>query len=91
MRRFELQQWQAVMQHLAHDPQLRHLQEALTAHLTAQVLENLSQDLVTFGGRAPHAPAPAGGRMFQSAKVAVERQVAQLFAQARHVKRRTGA
>jgi hypothetical protein len=91
MRSFELQQWQAVMQHLAHDPQLRHMQEALTAHMTAQVLENLSQDLAAFGGRAPHAPDPAGGRMSQSAKAAVERQVAQLLAQARHVKWRTGA
>jgi uncharacterized protein DUF4407 len=90
MRSFELQQWQAVMQHLAHDPQLRHMQEALTAHMTAQVLENLSQDLVTLGGRAPHAPDPAGGRMSQSAKAAVERHVAEIFAQARHVKRRTG-
>jgi len=78
------------MQHLAHDPQLRHMQEALTAHMTAQVLENLSQDLVTFGGRAPHAPDPAGGRRSQSAKAAVERHVAHIFAQARHVKRRTG-
>ena len=90
MRSFELQQWQAVMQHLAHDPQLRPMQEALTAHMTAQVLENLSQDLAAFGGRAPHAPDPAGGRMSPSAKAAVERQVAQLFAQARHVKWRTG-
>ena len=91
MRSFELQQWQAVMQHLAHDPQLRHMQEALTAHMTAQVLENLSQDLATFGGLSPHAPDPSGGRAYQSTKAALERHVAQVFAQARHVKRRTGA
>ena len=91
LRSLELQQWQAVMQHMAHDPQLRHMQEALRAQMTAQVMEKLSQDLATLGGRAPHAPAPTGGRASQLTKAAVEQQVAQLFAQARHVKWRTEA
>jgi hypothetical protein len=91
LRSLELQQWQAVMQHMAQDPQLRRAQEALTAQMTAQVLEKLSQDLATLGGCAPHAPDPASGDAYQSTKAAVERHVAQVFAQARHVKRRTEA
>jgi hypothetical protein len=89
LRSLELQQWQAVVQHMAQEPQLRHVQEALRAHMTAQIMEKLSQDLATLGGRAPHAPAPADGRASQSAKAAAERYVAQVFAQARHVKGRT--
>jgi hypothetical protein len=91
LRSLELQQWQAVLQHMAQEPQLRHMQEALTAQMTAQVMEKLSQDLATLGGRAPHAPDPAGGRAYQLTKAAVERHVAQICAQARHVKRRTEA
>src|SRR5215471_7732864 len=47
IRRVQLQQLQVVMQNLAHDPQLLQAQAALTAQLTAQVLEKLSQDLAT--------------------------------------------
>jgi hypothetical protein len=85
LRHVELQQWQVVMENLAHDPQLRQAQAALTA----QVMEKLSQDLATLGGLAPQAPAPTGVRAYQATKAAYERQVAQVFAQARTVKRRT--
>jgi len=47
IRRVQLQQLQVVMQNLTHDPQLLQAQAALTAQLTAQVLEKLSQDLAT--------------------------------------------
>jgi hypothetical protein len=89
LRTLELQQWQTVMQHMAQDPQLRHAQEALTAQMIAQVLEKLSQDLATLGGRAPHVPDPTGGRAYQSTKAAVERHGAQVVAQARNLKRCT--
>jgi hypothetical protein len=46
-RSIELQQLQVVRQHLAHDPQLRQAQAALTEQLTAQVMEKLIQDLAT--------------------------------------------
>jgi hypothetical protein len=91
MRRVELQQLQVVLQNMTHDPQLRQAQVALTGQITAQFLEKLSQDLATLGGLAPQAPAPAGGRASQAIKAAVERQVAQVLAHARHVKRRTEA
>jgi len=42
MRSVELQQLQVVMQHMAHDPQLRQAQTALTTQMTAQVMEKLS-------------------------------------------------
>jgi len=47
IRRVQLQQLQVVTQNLAHDPQLLQAQAALTAQLTTQVLEKLSQDLAT--------------------------------------------
>ena len=89
MRRVELQQLQVVMQHMANDPQLLQAQAALTAQMTAQFMEKLSQDLATLGGLSPHAPAPSGVRAYQSTKAAFDRHVAQVFAQARNVKRRT--
>ena len=89
MRRVELQQLQVVMQHMANDPQLLQAQAALTAQMTAQLMEKLSQDLATLGGLSPHAPAPSGVRAYQSTKAAFDRHVAQVFAQARNVKRRT--
>ncbi len=89
MRRVELQQLQVVMQHMANDPQLLQAQAALTAQMTAQFMEKLSQDLATLGGLSPHAPAPSGVRAYQSIKAAFDRHVAQVFAQARNVKRRT--
>ena len=91
LRRVELQQWQAVMENLAHDPQLRQVQAALTAQMTAQVMEKLSQELATLGGLAPQAPDPAGVRAYQATKAAFTRHVAQVFAQARNVKGRTEA
>lgn len=91
MRRVELQQLQVVLQNMTHDPQLRQAQAALTAQITAQFLEKLSQDLATLGGLTPQAPDPAGGRASPSMKATVERHVAQVLAQARHVKRRTEA
>jgi Domain of unknown function (DUF4407) len=91
MRRVELQQLQVVLQNMTHDPQLIQAQAALTAQITAQLLDKLSQDLAILGGLAPHAPDPAGVRASQSIKAAVERHVAQVFAHARHVKRRTEA
>jgi Domain of unknown function (DUF4407) len=68
MRSVELQQWQVVMQNLAHDPQLSQAQAALTAQMTAQVMAKLSQDLATIGGLPPEAPDPAGVRAYQSTK-----------------------
>jgi hypothetical protein len=91
MRRVELQQLTVVMQNLANDPQLLQAQAALTAQITAQVMEKLSQDLATLGGLAPHAPDPAGVRAYQSIKAAVDRHVAQVFAHARNRKRHTEA
>ena len=55
LRSLELQQLQVVRQHLAHDPQLNQAQAALTAQLTAQVMEKLRQDLATIGGLSPDA------------------------------------
>src|SRR5262245_47395767 len=91
MRRVELQQWHVVMQNLAHDPQMRQAQAALTAQMTAQLLEKLSQDLATIWGLSPYAPDPSGVRAYQSTKAAFDRYVAQVLAHARHVKRRTGS
>jgi hypothetical protein len=70
MRSIELQQLQVVMQNLAHDPQLRQVQAALTAQMTVQVMEKLSQDLATLGGLSPHAPDVAGMHASQSTKAA---------------------
>jgi hypothetical protein len=91
MRRIELQQMNVVMQNMAQDPQLLQAQAALTAQLTAQLREKLSQDLATFVGRAQHALDPSGVRASQSIKAAFERRMAQVLAQARNVKRRTEA
>jgi len=91
MRSLELQQWQVVMQNLAHDPQLRQAQAALTAQMTAQVMEKLSQDLATLGRLAPQAPDLSEARASQSTTAAFARHVAQVLSQARHVKRRTEA
>ncbi len=91
MRRIELQQLQVVMQHIAHDPQLIQAQAALTAQMTAQVMEKLSQGLATRGGRSPYAPDPAGVPVYQSTKAAFARHVAQVFTHVRNVKRRTEA
>jgi hypothetical protein len=91
MRRVELQQMNAVMQNMAQDPQLLQAQAALTAQLTAQLREKLSQDLATLVDLAPYAPDPSGVRASQSIKAAFERYVAQVWAQARNVKRRTEA
>jgi uncharacterized protein DUF4407 len=89
MRSVELQQLHVVMQHMANDPQLRQAQAALTAQMSAQVMDKLSQDLTTICGLAPHAPDPSGVRAYPSTKAAFDRHVAQVFAQARNVKRRT--
>jgi hypothetical protein len=89
MRNVELQQLQVVMHNIAHDPQLRQAQAALTAQITAQLLDKLSQDLATVCGLSPHAPEPSGVRAYQSTKAAFERHVAQVFAQARNITRRT--
>jgi Domain of unknown function (DUF4407) len=91
MRRIELQQWQVVMQNLAHDPQLLQAQAALTAQMTAQVMEKLSQDLATIGGLAPDAPHLSGVPASQSTKAAFAKHVAQVLAHARNVKWRTEA
>jgi len=91
MRSIELQQWQVVMQHMANDPQLLQAQAALTAQMTAQVMEKLSQDLATLGGLAPDAPDLAGVPAYQSTKAAFARHVAQVLAHARNVKRHTEA
>ena len=89
MRRVELEQVNIVMQNIAHDPQLLQAQAALTAQMTAQLLEKLSQDLATTVGLAPHVPDPSGVRAYQSTKAAFDRHVAQVFAHARNIKRRT--
>jgi hypothetical protein len=89
MQSVELQQLHVVMQHIANDPQLRQAQAALTAQIAAQVMEKLSQDLATICGLSPHAPDPSGVRTYQSTKAAFARHVAQVFAHARNVKRRT--
>jgi len=91
MRSVELQQWQVVMQHMEHDPQLIQAHAALTAQMTAQVMEKLSQDLTTLWGLSPQAPDPSGVRAYQSTKATFARHVAQVFAHARNVKRRTEA
>ena len=91
MRSVELQQLHVVMQNLANDPQLLQAQVALTAQMTAQLMEKLSQDLATIGGLAPNAPDPSGVRAYQATKAAFDRYVAQVFAHARNVKRRTEA
>jgi hypothetical protein len=89
MHRVELQQVHAVMQNMANDPQLRQAQTTLTAQLTAQLLEKLRQDLATLVGPAAQAPEPSGARAYQSTRAAFDRHVAQVFAHARNVKRRT--
>jgi uncharacterized protein DUF4407 len=91
MRRVELQQLQVVMQHMANDPQLRQAHAALTAQMTAQVIEKLSQDLATLCDLSPDAPDPSGVRAYQSTKAAFARHVAEVLAHARNVKRRTEA
>lgn len=91
MRSVELQQMNAVMQNLAHDPQLRQAQAALTAQMSAQLLEKLSQDMATIVGLSPHAPEPSGVHAYQSTKAAFDRHVARVFAHARNVNRRTEA
>jgi hypothetical protein len=53
MRSIELQQLQVVMQHIANDPQLIQTHAALTAQMTTQVMEKLSQDLATIGDLSP--------------------------------------
>ena len=89
MRRVELQQMNVVMQNLANNPQLVQGQGTLTAQITAQLLEKLSQDLTTLVAPAPHAPEPSRVRTYQSTRAAFDRHVAQVFAHARTVKRRT--
>jgi hypothetical protein len=91
MRSVELQQLQVVMQNMANDPQLLQAQAALTAQMTAQLLEKLSQDLATLCSLSPHVPDPAGVRAYQSTKAAFARHVAQVFTHVRNVKRRTEA
>src|SRR5712691_3647458 len=91
MRHVELQQLQVVVEHMAHDPQLIQAQTALTAQMTAQVMEKLSQDLATLGGLSLHTPDISRVRVSQSTTAAFARHVAQVFAQARNVKRRTEA
>jgi Domain of unknown function (DUF4407) len=91
MRSIELQQLQVVMQNLVNDPQLLQAQAALTAQMTAQVMEKLSQDLATIGGLAPDAPDLSGVPASPSTKAAFGRHVAQVLAHARHVKWRTEA
>ena len=88
MRSVELQQLQVVMQDMAHDPQLRQAQTALTAQMTAQVMGKLSQDLATLGGLSPHL---SGVHPHQSPTAAFAKHVAQVLAQARNVKQRTEA
>jgi hypothetical protein len=75
MRSIELQQLQVVMQHIAHDPQLIQAQAALTAQLTAQVMEKLSQDLATIGGLSPDAPDLSGVPAYQSTKAAFAKRL----------------
>jgi hypothetical protein len=53
MRSVMLQQWQVVMQNLEQEPALIQAHAALTAQMTTQVMEKLSQDLATIGDRAP--------------------------------------
>jgi hypothetical protein len=66
MRSIELHQLHGVRQHMANDPQLIQAQAALTAQMTAQVMEKLSQDLTTIGGLAPDAPDLSGVPAYQS-------------------------
>jgi len=89
MRRVELQQLHVVLQNMAHDPQLQQAQAALTAQMTAQLLEKLSQDLTTLCGLSPNVPDPSGMRASQSTRTAFARHVAQVFARARNIKRHT--
>jgi hypothetical protein len=91
VRSIELQQLQVVMQNLANDPQLIQAQAALTAQMTAQVMEKLSHDLATIGGLSPDAPDPSGVPAYQSTKAAFGRHVAQVLAHTRNVKRHTEA
>ena len=88
MRRVELQQMNVVMQNLENNPQLVQGQGTLTAQITAQLLEKLSQDLTTLVAPAPHAPEPSRVRTYQSTRAVFDRHVAQVFAHARSVKRR---
>jgi hypothetical protein len=53
MRSVVLQQWQVVMQNLEQEPALSQAHAALTAQMTTQVMEKLSQDLATIGDLAP--------------------------------------
>ncbi len=89
MRNVEQQQLHVVMQNIAHDPQLQQAQAALTAQITAQLLDKLSQELATLRSLSPRAPEPSGVRAYQATKAALDRHVAQVFAQARSVTRRT--
>ena len=91
VRSIELQQLQVVMQNLANDPQLIQAQAALTAQMTAQVMEKLSHDLATIGGLSLDAPDPSGVPAYQSTKAAFGRHGAQVLAHARNVKRHTEA
>jgi hypothetical protein len=83
MRSIELQQLQVVRQHMAHEPQLSQAQAALTAQITVQIMERLSQDLATIGGLSPDAPDLSGVPAYQSTKTALARHVAQELAHAR--------
>jgi hypothetical protein len=89
IRNVELQQLHVVMQNIANDPQIRQAQAVLTAQITAQLLDKLSQDLATLCDLSPQAPEPSGVRVHQATKAALDRHVAQVFAQARSVTRRT--
>jgi hypothetical protein len=89
LRHVELQQVKSVMHNMTNDPQLLQAQAALTTQVTTQLLEKLSQDLATLVALARHAPTPSGVRAYQSTRAAFDRHVAQVFAQARNVKRRT--
>ena len=82
-RSIELHQLHGVRQHMANDPQLRQAQAALTAQMTAQVMEKLSQDWATIGGLAPDAPDLSGVPAYQSTKAVFARHVAQVLAHAR--------
>ena len=88
IRNIEQQQLHVVMQNMANDPQIRQAQAVLTTQITAQLLDKLSQDLATLYGRASQAPESSGARAYQATKAALDRHVAQAFAQARNVTRR---
>src|SRR5437016_3152815 len=89
MRSVELQQLHVVMQNLATDPQLIQAQAALTAQMTAQVMDKLSQDLATLDSIYPNDSYISSIYNYNYIKSNFSRHVAQVFAQARNVKRRT--